>query len=113
MSRYPPEFGLFPFKAFRVNPPFLQGSLPASVKDPWAQRDAWRHSEFFSQSNRTKRLFPGLGLALVAFAGYVAYDQWYTSSGPGKEEREYWDNWMHERQHRLALEEGHKQEHGH
>jgi hypothetical protein len=68
----PPEFSLFPFKAFRPNPPFLEGTL--GKPDPWAARYAWRQHETFSFRNRVSQMAPGLGVGSAAFIGYVLYD---------------------------------------
>ena len=74
MKKLPPapEFILFPFKAFRVNPPFLQGSL--GKPDPWAARYAWRQHETFSFKKRVSQMAPGLGVGSLAFIAYVCYD---------------------------------------
>ena len=37
--------------------------------------DAWRTHPIFNPSNNLKNMFPGLGTAIVLFAGYVAVDQ--------------------------------------
>jgi len=36
--------------------------------------EAWRYTGPFSRWNRFKGSFPGLGIATVAFAGYLAYE---------------------------------------
>nr|POE76160.1 hypothetical protein CFP56_59640 [Quercus suber] len=41
------------------------------ANDPWARHEAWRYSGPFSRYNRFKGSFPGLGIATVAFAGYL------------------------------------------
>lgn len=94
-----PEFPLFPHKLWRPNPAFLQGSV--GKKDPWARRDDWRYHEMFSAKNRLKRAFPGLAYGAFFLTLYITYDQWYTRSGPGKAEREKWENWTEERNERL------------
>ena len=38
-------------------------------------REAWRYTGPFTRFNRFKGSFPGLGLATVAFAGYLVYEQ--------------------------------------
>ncbi|KAJ1925311.1 hypothetical protein IWQ60_004469 [Tieghemiomyces parasiticus] len=43
--------------------------------DPWAQREAWRKDPFFSKRNVVKGLFPGLGLATVAFIAMLGYEK--------------------------------------
>ncbi|KAI9294777.1 hypothetical protein K502DRAFT_324671 [Neoconidiobolus thromboides FSU 785] len=39
-------------------------------RDPWARREAFRKSPFFSRANTIRGLFPGFGIASVAFAIY-------------------------------------------
>ncbi|KAI9207173.1 NADH-ubiquinone oxidoreductase B12 subunit family-domain-containing protein [Polychytrium aggregatum] len=102
-----PEFALFPNALWRVNPPILNRSLPKGFVDPWARRDAWRYHSFFSLKNRVRALFPGFGLGASAFAVYLCYDYWYQNEGPGREERQKWQKWMHEREERLKHEEPH------
>ncbi|KAJ3397780.1 hypothetical protein HDV05_002859 [Chytridiales sp. JEL 0842] len=99
----------FPFRYWRPTIPILERSLPESqlAKDPWAKREAWRNHAFWSRSNRVKAMFPGLGIASVAFAGYLAYDHWYYTDGPGKAEQEKWARWMEEREKRLHGESAH------
>lgn len=43
--------------------------------NPWAKRDAWRYEGQFSRLNRFKAAFPGFGIAVGAFAVYVAYEK--------------------------------------
>ncbi|KAF2811425.1 uncharacterized protein BDZ99DRAFT_364281, partial [Mytilinidion resinicola] len=43
--------------------------------DPWRRAEAWRYTGPFTRFNRFKSAFPGLGIATVAFAGYVAVEQ--------------------------------------
>ena len=102
-----PEFRFFPFKYLTVLPRSLARPLPPHTVDPWEKREAWRFHPFFSQENRIRNLFPGLGLATVAFIGYVAFDKWYTYYGPGKEEAAYWAQWMKEREARIKAQESH------
>jgi NADH dehydrogenase (ubiquinone) 1 beta subcomplex subunit 3 len=45
------------------------------MHNPWAKRDAWRYQGQFTRLNRFKTAFPGFGIAVVAFAGYLAYEQ--------------------------------------
>lgn len=45
------------------------------MSNPWAKRDAWRYTGQFSRVNRFKNAFPGLGIAIVAFSGYLAYEK--------------------------------------
>ncbi|TPX46020.1 hypothetical protein SeLEV6574_g03489 [Synchytrium endobioticum] len=95
------EFPLFPFRLFRVNPPFLDKSLPDNHYDPWRKRDAWRRHDFFSARNRFLHMVPGLGIATVAFAAYLAYDIWDSTNGAKAQEKEKWSEWMKERDARL------------
>ncbi|EMS24288.1 NADH:ubiquinone oxidoreductase, B12 subunit [Rhodotorula toruloides NP11] len=44
-------------------------------RDPWAKREAWRKHPIFSTRARFRNIFPGFGIAVVAFAAYVAYDE--------------------------------------
>ncbi|KAK6442152.1 hypothetical protein LTR95_001621 [Oleoguttula sp. CCFEE 5521] len=45
------------------------------ANDPWARAEAWRYTGPFTRSNRLRGSFPGFGIALGAFAVYVAYDK--------------------------------------
>ena len=36
--------------------------------------EQWRYTGPFTRFNRFKRAFPGLGIATVAFAGYLVYE---------------------------------------
>ena len=42
-----------------------------SLFDPWAKRDAWRRHPVFSNRAMFSNLFPGFGIAVVAFSVYV------------------------------------------
>ncbi len=44
------------------------------LRDPWAKREAWRKNPIFSNRQMFGSMFPGLGIAVVAFTGYVIYD---------------------------------------
>ncbi|KAJ3027605.1 hypothetical protein HK097_006129 [Rhizophlyctis rosea] len=110
------EFGLFPWEWFRNVPDYVRFADPGPNRiSPWARRDAYKWHPFFSLKNRFRHFIPGLEWSIVAFAAYVAYDQWYTNYGPGKEETDYWKNWMKERNQRLGLDHhGHGHDgHGH
>ncbi|KAK4051389.1 hypothetical protein OIV83_002873 [Microbotryomycetes sp. JL201] len=48
---------------------------PVQLKDPWAKREAWRKSPIFQTRHMFRNLFPGFGIAVVAFTAYVAYDE--------------------------------------
>lgn len=39
--------------------------------------EAWRYTGPFSRWNRFKGLFPGLGIATVAFTAYCAYEHFF------------------------------------
>lgn len=43
-------------------------------RDPWARREAWRRSPIFSNRAMFKNIFPGFGIAVVAFTAYVIAD---------------------------------------
>ncbi|KAI8584712.1 hypothetical protein K450DRAFT_217639 [Umbelopsis ramanniana AG] len=42
--------------------------------DPWARREAWRKNPIFSNRAMVRNMFPGLGIATVAFTIYCGYD---------------------------------------
>ena len=42
--------------------------------DPWAKREAWRKHPVFSKTTALRNMFPGFGIAVVAFTAYVVYD---------------------------------------
>ncbi|KAF8342259.1 NADH dehydrogenase 1 beta subcomplex subunit 3 [Cantharellus anzutake] len=49
-------------------------------RDPWARREAWRKLPIFSNTARIRNLFPGFGIALVAFGTYLVADQFMLKS---------------------------------
>ncbi|KAM3417568.1 hypothetical protein BST61_g5804 [Cercospora zeina] len=51
--------------------------------DPWARAEAWRYTGPFTRWNRFKGSFPGLGIATVAFAGYLVYEQMFLTTSHG------------------------------
>ncbi|KAH6914045.1 NADH dehydrogenase 1 beta subcomplex subunit 3 [Coprinopsis sp. MPI-PUGE-AT-0042] len=51
-------------------------------RDPWAKREAWRKSPVFSNRVMFRNLFPGFGIAVVAFTAYVAVDNFILSAHP-------------------------------
>ncbi|KAJ6625603.1 NADH dehydrogenase 1 beta subcomplex subunit 3 [Mycena sp. CBHHK59/15] len=51
----------------------------APFRDPWAKREAWRKHPVFSNRVMFANLFPGLGIAIVAFSAYVVADNLYLS----------------------------------
>ncbi|EGN99733.1 hypothetical protein SERLA73DRAFT_179900 [Serpula lacrymans var. lacrymans S7.3] len=46
-------------------------------RDPWAKREAWRKHPVFSNRAMFGSMFPGLGIAIVAFSAYVVADNFY------------------------------------
>jgi len=44
-------------------------------RDPWARREAWRKSPIFSTRTQMRKLFPGFGIAVVAFGVYLIAEQ--------------------------------------
>lgn len=72
------------------------------AKDPWAKKyerprhsckhiltiysEAWRYSGPFTRWNRFKGAFPGLGIAVVAFTGYVVFEQLFLKDSHGHAE---------------------------
>ncbi|RUP47520.1 NADH-ubiquinone oxidoreductase B12 subunit family-domain-containing protein [Jimgerdemannia flammicorona] len=42
--------------------------------DPWARREAWRKHAIFSNRTIFRNMFPGLGIATVAFAAYLGVE---------------------------------------
>ncbi|EFI28207.1 hypothetical protein CC1G_14232 [Coprinopsis cinerea okayama7 len=55
---------------------------PLIYRDPWAKREAWRKSPVFSNRVMFRSLFPGFGIAVVAFTAYVAVDNYVLSKSP-------------------------------
>ncbi|KAI1617601.1 hypothetical protein EDD37DRAFT_646440 [Exophiala viscosa] len=53
------------------------------ARDPWARSEAWRYTGPFTRWNRMKRAFPGLGIASVAFAGYVLFEALFLNKSHG------------------------------
>jgi NADH dehydrogenase (ubiquinone) 1 beta subcomplex subunit 3 len=47
-------------------------------RDPWAKAEAWRRHPVFSSRAMFRNLFPGFGIAVVAFTGYVMFDNMYS-----------------------------------
>ncbi|KAF5854508.1 hypothetical protein GGP41_007364 [Bipolaris sorokiniana] len=54
---------------------FAAASANGTKGDPWARYEQWRYTGPFTRFNRFKGSFPGLGIATVAFAGYVVAEQ--------------------------------------
>ncbi|KAI6131673.1 NADH dehydrogenase 1 beta subcomplex subunit 3 [Pisolithus croceorrhizus] len=55
-------------------------SQPPLFRDPWAKREAWRRHPVFSNRAMFSNMFPGLGIAVVAFTAYVVVDNLYGKS---------------------------------
>jgi len=51
-------------------------------RDPWAKREAWRKHPVFKQSAMFRSMFPGFGIAAVAFTAYVVADNIYQKAKP-------------------------------
>ncbi|KAI0075759.1 hypothetical protein K474DRAFT_1599264 [Panus rudis PR-1116 ss-1] len=47
---------------------------PPVFRDPWAKREAWRKHPVFSRRAMLSSMFPGFGVAVVAFTTYVVID---------------------------------------
>ncbi|KAK6542467.1 hypothetical protein TWF694_006421 [Orbilia ellipsospora] len=43
-----------------------------NLQDPWARRETWRYTGPFTRMQRFRGVFPGFGIASVAFAIYCA-----------------------------------------
>ncbi|KAF8844389.1 hypothetical protein BDN67DRAFT_771190 [Paxillus ammoniavirescens] len=50
---------------------------PPLFRDPWAKREAWRKHPVFSNRAMFSSMFPGFGIAVVAFTAYVVVDNFY------------------------------------
>jgi len=61
----------YPF-VVTFDPPvdYLMTKFP-SLFDPWAKRDAWRRHPVFANRAMFANVFPGFGIAVVAFSAYV------------------------------------------
>ncbi|KAA1473918.1 hypothetical protein DENSPDRAFT_840459 [Dentipellis sp. KUC8613] len=55
-------------------------SYPQLFRDPWAKRNAWRKHPVFSRRAMFSNLFPGFGIAVVAFTIYVVADNVYAGA---------------------------------
>jgi len=55
-------------------------------RDPWARREAWRKHPIFSNRTMFSSIFPGFGIAAVAFTAYVIVDNLYLSAVPHSNE---------------------------
>ena len=50
-------------------------AAPASMGFQWERFEAWRKHPMLNNNLRLRTSLPGLGIATVAFAGFVAYDK--------------------------------------
>ncbi|KAF2218810.1 NADH-ubiquinone oxidoreductase B12 subunit family-domain-containing protein [Elsinoe ampelina] len=57
------------------NPQKFAAASGQPANDPWKRAEAWRYTGPFTRFQRFRGAFPGLGIATVAFAGYLAYEQ--------------------------------------
>lgn len=55
-------------------------AYPPYFRDPWAKLEAWRKHPVFSKRAMFTNLFPGFGIAVIAFTGYVMFDNIYQES---------------------------------
>ncbi|OBZ70942.1 hypothetical protein A0H81_09214 [Grifola frondosa] len=44
---------------------------PPIYRDPWAKKEAWRKHPVFARGAMLSKMFPGFGIAVVAFTTYV------------------------------------------
>lgn len=61
-------------------------SPPPIYRNPWAKKDAWRKHPVFAQRAMFSKMFPGFGIAVVAFTTYVVADNLFFSA---KEEQHH------------------------
>lgn len=57
--------------------------------DPWARREAWRKHPIFSNRQMFTSMFPGFGIAVVAFTAYVVYDNVRQAASKPKHEEHH------------------------
>lgn len=57
--------------------------------DPWARREAWRKSPIFSNRAMFRSMFPGFGIAVVAFTAYVVFDNVQAAKAQKSEEAKH------------------------
>ncbi|PSR73199.1 hypothetical protein PHLCEN_2v10920 [Hermanssonia centrifuga] len=55
---------------------------PQLFRDPWAKREAWRKHPVFQRSAMVSKMFPGFGVAVVAFTTYVIAEKLLMSPEP-------------------------------
>jgi hypothetical protein len=88
----------------RPHPSFMNGTVE---HNPWLLHDQWRNRNYFQgrhipflnlNAKYLGYVFWGMPLAIPPFILYVLYDNWYETQGPGRAEREYWENYLHEKQ---------------
>ncbi|KJA19885.1 hypothetical protein HYPSUDRAFT_143079 [Hypholoma sublateritium FD-334 SS-4] len=49
-------------------------------RDPWAKAESWRKNPVFTNRVMLRNMFPGFGIAVVAFTAYVVVDNMYLSA---------------------------------
>jgi NADH dehydrogenase (ubiquinone) 1 beta subcomplex subunit 3 len=56
---------------------------PVMFRDAWAKREAWRKHPVFARTAMIRSMFPGFGIAVVAFTAFVVVDN---VTGAGKKD---------------------------
>ncbi|KAH9948949.1 NADH-ubiquinone oxidoreductase B12 subunit family-domain-containing protein [Amylocystis lapponica] len=56
---------------------------PQLFRDPWAKREAWRKHPMFARRAMFSKMFPGFGVAVVAFTTYVIVDNVFLQAKGG------------------------------
>ncbi|WPG97315.1 NADH-ubiquinone oxidoreductase B12 subunit family-domain-containing protein [Acrodontium crateriforme] len=59
------------------NPQRFAAASGSPANDPWKRHEAWRSTGPFTRGKRLRGMFPGFGIATVAFAGYMVYEQFF------------------------------------
>jgi NADH dehydrogenase (ubiquinone) 1 beta subcomplex subunit 3 len=54
--------------------------------DPWAKLEAWRKHPVYSRTAQIRGLFPGFGIAVVAFSTYVVFDNFVLGANKKKDD---------------------------
>ncbi|QIW98362.1 hypothetical protein AMS68_003880 [Peltaster fructicola] len=84
-------------KSFTMAPRDLTGFDPKKLAaasgsahgDPWWRNERWRYTGPFTRRNRFRNPFPGFGIAAVAFAGYMVYEQIFLQKPHGHEDEHH------------------------
>ncbi|KAF2262062.1 hypothetical protein CC78DRAFT_535121 [Lojkania enalia] len=71
------------------DPKKLAAASTKTHGDPWARYEAWRYTGPFTRWNRFKGAFPGLGIATVAFAGYLVAEQLFFKDEHGHHDEKH------------------------